>query len=196
MNEFVTAGGDVPPVQGMSRYGFSAAEISADQITAFVETWKEPNQKAGGFSEPMGTYGITWAGGGHEDILWGGGFARNPEPLIAEGLVRLLIWFPSSTAIHAHVHKELWKHVAPGDGYVRHNSSKNYHGFKPLSEVARALDGERLLLTRQEKIGRPTSQTPRGAAHSLATGMARGNITEYRRRNPRAIPSLGIVVEG
>lgn len=182
---------------GNSKYGFTAAQIdNPGGITAFVETWKEHNPKAGGFTEPMGTYGIAWAGGGHEGILWGGGFARNPEPLIAEGLVRLLIRFPSPTAIHAHVHKEFWKHVAPGDGYVRRSNSNKYHGLKPLSEVARAIDEQRVYLERLEKFGKPILQAPRGAAHSLATGVARGNITGYRQRNPRAIPSLGIVVEG
>lgn len=182
---------------GNSKYGFTAEQIdNPGGITAFVETWKEHNPKAGGFTEPMGTYGIAWAGGGNEGILWGGGFARNPEPLIGAGLVRLLVKFPSPTVIHAYVHKEFWKHVAPGDGYVRHNSSKNYHGFKPLSEVASAIDEKRLHLELREKLSKPTLLTPRGAAHSVATGMARGNITGYRQRNPRAIPSLGIVVEG
>ncbi|MRX33845.1 hypothetical protein [Aminobacter sp. MDW-2] len=148
-----------------STYGFTAEHIdNPGGITAFVETWKEPNQKAGGFFEPMGTYGITWAGGGYVGTLWGGGFARNPEPLIAEGLVRLLIRFPSPTVIHAHVHKEFWKHVAPRDGYVRRNNSRNYHGFKPLSEVARAIDEKRLHLELREKLSKPIPHTPRGMA--------------------------------
>ncbi|QOF73162.1 hypothetical protein IG197_08965 [Aminobacter sp. SR38] len=187
---------------GNSKYGFTAAQIdNPGGITAFVETWKEPNQKAGGFSEPKGTYGITWAGGGNEGILWGGGFARNPEPLIAEGLVRLLAEFSKPAVIHAHVHKEFWKHVAPGDGYVRRSSgaswsSKDYHGFKPLSEVAHALDEGRLRLDRQAKLGKPTTSSPRLVAHGLALTVPRAKIAEYRQRDPLALPSLGIVVEG
>lgn len=187
---------------GKSKYGFTAEQIDNPKgITAFVETWKEHNQKAGGFSEPMGTYGIVWAGGGQEDILWGGGFARNPEPLIGEGLARLLIKFPNPTTIHAHVHKEVWKHVAPGDGYVRRSngaswSSKSYHGFKPLSDVARAIDEGRLRLELQEKLGKAAIKSPRVVAHNLALTVPRAKIAEYRQRGDRAIPSLGIVLEG
>lgn len=205
MVKYVTAGGDLPPVQDtysfQSRFGFSAAEINADQITAFVETWKEANQKAGGFSEPIGTYGITWAGGGDEGTLWGAGFSRNPEPLIAEGLVRLLVKFPRPASILAHVHKEFWKHVEPGGGHVRRSngaswSSKNYHGFKTFSEVVRAIDEGRLRLELQEKLDKPAIKSPRIVAHGLTLTVPRAKIAEYRQRDPLAIPSLGIVLEG
>lgn len=179
----------------ISRYGFPAEQIeNPDRITAFVETWKEHNQKAGGFSEPMGTYGITWAGRGMEGTAWGGGFARNPEPLIAHGLVRLLAKFPTTTLL-AHVHKEFWKHVAPGTGHVRWSDGST-HGFKPILEAAHALDAGRLRLELQDKPGKHNMPRPRVVASNIAQTHARVAITELRQRDPLAIPALAIVVEG
>lgn len=171
----------------ISQYGFSAGEFDApNTITAYVSAWHEHQGAAPWGSSLVGSYGVVYAGLGHEGVLWGGGTTTSGPPMLGHGIRRLLRTVGPGVSLNVYAHEELGRHIGPF-GHVRAamknkgraSSGKHFAGFVVLSEIATAMDKGswtyRPLIKGAWTFGL-------GTADQLANGPARDAVLEHRER--------------